>query len=273
MRMALGAKRATSCAVPDRGAGVCVARRRHRHRWSARSLPWRCRERRAVALRCSTPSASCSRSPSARRSAGVRPVARETRERPPRSHRGAAARIAPLHEFRRSATSIARDVALSRFHGHRLSMWICQRSRAFRCRKGFMARLPVRPMLRSRYRSSSNLARVPGRAPATGPPAASGASLRHHLELEVQPQVAEHVRHDLAAEMAAQRLQIGSEFDLPNSPNRAARAAGRRHRSPLPASHRRALAALEHQPCSGGRAMRMPSVDNTGWNRKWLKAE
>ena len=33
---------------------------------------------------------------------------------------------------------------------HRSSMWICQRSRAFRCRKGFMARLPVRPMLRSR---------------------------------------------------------------------------------------------------------------------------
>ena len=57
---------------------------------------------------------------------------------------------------------VARDVALSRIHGQRLSMWICQRSRAFRCRKGFMARLPVRPMLRSRYRSSSNLARVPG---------------------------------------------------------------------------------------------------------------
>ena len=37
-------------------------------------------------------------------------------------------------------------------------------------------------------------------------------ALRHHLELEVQPQVAEHVSHDLAAEMAAQRLQIAADI-------------------------------------------------------------
>ena len=69
----------------------------------------------------------------------------------------------------------------------------------------------------------------------------------------MQPQVAEHVGHDLAAEMAAQRLQIGPDIrcvELVGIEQLEQPGVGIEVRS-QPVTDR-ALAALEHQPCQRG---------------------
>ena len=84
-------------------------------------------------------------------------------------------------------------------------------------------------------------------------------ALGQHLELEVQAQVAEHVGHDLAAEMAAQRLQVLSEV-------RAAEVLGvdQLEQARIGVEVRaqpvadRAFAAPEDVPRSGGSTSRMP---------------